>query len=175
MKKQLPVLKTGTGEGEENVVGRRCVLAALGALGLAGPACFTGDGTPVDDGGGDASAEGGDETATCDPSLGKLVGDETTFPVGTWSMIGYLIIAQDTLGFFAFSAICTHQGCPVDPPDNTGTTFCPCHGSMFDGNGNVIQGPAFAPLPHYLVNVCAGSVYVDTSTKVASSSRTPPA
>lgn len=88
---------------------------------------------------------------------------------------GYLIIAQDTAGFFAFSAICTHQGCPVDPPASDGSTFCPCHGSQFDGNGNVIVGPAFTPLPHYAVNICNGSVYVDTSTRVALSTRTPPA
>ncbi len=161
----------------QDLLGRRCVLASLGAAAvLAGCSGATTDpdaGDPdaaTDDGGGDADA-----APTCDSSLGKLVGAETTFPVGTWKLVGQLIIAQDANGFFAFSAICTHQGCVVDPPAKNGSTFCPCHGSRFDGNGNVLVGPATKPLAHYAVNVCGGQVYVDTSTPVAQSTRTPAA
>ncbi len=122
--------------------------------------------------GGDES-DASDESSAC-ASLGTLVGAETKFPVGTWKLVGQLIVAQDANGFFAFSAICTHQGCLVDPPASNGTTFCPCHGSQFDGNGKVIAGPAFTPLRHYAINICNGDVYVDTSTPVSATTRTPP-
>jgi len=40
-----------------------------------------------------------------------------------------------------FSAHCTHLGCKIDKMQ--GDRFvCPCHGSEYDLNGNVIKGPA---------------------------------
>jgi cytochrome b6-f complex iron-sulfur subunit len=47
-------------------------------------------------------------------------------------------------GFFALSTTCTHLGCQVQP---TADGFkCPCHGSRFDRNGAVLNGPATRPL-----------------------------
>lgn len=47
----------------------------------------------------------------------------------------------------AFSAVCTHQGCLVDP---TATGFrCPCHGSVYDTEGRNVSGPAPSPLPSF--------------------------
>jgi cytochrome b6-f complex iron-sulfur subunit len=45
---------------------------------------------------------------------------------------------------YALSLICTHLGCTV----NVGADrlSCPCHGSLFDKRGNVLQGPADRPL-----------------------------
>jgi glycine/D-amino acid oxidase-like deaminating enzyme len=41
---------------------------------------------------------------------------------------------------------CTHQHCVLRHDEALGTWDCPCHGSRFDENGTVIQGPASAPL-----------------------------
>ena len=59
-----------------------------------------------------------------------------------------LVLTQPSEGQFrCFSAICTHQGCPVSGVAN-GTINCPCHGSMFDiDTGEVLAGPAPSPLP----------------------------
>jgi Rieske Fe-S protein len=47
------------------------------------------------------------------------------------------------------SLTCTHLGCRVSAVEDG--FVCPCHGSRFDRDGAVLQGPATAPLervPH---------------------------
>jgi Rieske Fe-S protein len=48
-------------------------------------------------------------------------------------------------GVVAYSAVCTHQGCPVNMwKQDAGTLFCSCHGSQFDpkDGAKVLDGPA---------------------------------
>lgn len=115
---------------------------------------------------------------SCDSVSGDDVGAVDNFSVGTWSAVGSqnspYIVSQDSNGFFAYSAICTHKGCNIGNPNpTTGKTTCPCHSSEFDGNGAVLVGPATSPLPHFAVTLCGGEVYVDSSTTVDASARTP--
>src|SRR4051812_26325026 len=48
-------------------------------------------------------------------------------------------------GFLVFSALCPHLACTVLPVADR--LHCPCHGSVFLLDGNVINGPAVDPLP----------------------------
>ncbi|MFJ3202866.1 FAD-dependent oxidoreductase [Streptomyces sp. NPDC086989] len=46
----------------------------------------------------------------------------------------------------AVSAVCTHMGCLVAFNNAERTWECPCHGSRFGIDGDVLQGPALHPL-----------------------------
>jgi Rieske Fe-S protein len=172
---------------DELCMGRREALGVLlgGALVTVG-ACSSTTVEPSSSSDGDAGAVGDANAASdtgpstpCDnPPAGVDVGDVSSFPSGSWSAAGPssdpYIVAQDANGFFAFSAICTHQGCQVGAPNaSTGKTSCPCHGAQFDGNGAVLRGPARSPLAHYAVALCGSHLYVDSSSTVAASTRTP--
>jgi Rieske Fe-S protein len=59
-------------------------------------------------------------------------------------------LSEETLadaadGVVAYSAVCTHQGCPVSMwEDKAQTLFCSCHASEFDprNGAEVVAGPA---------------------------------
>jgi Rieske Fe-S protein len=46
----------------------------------------------------------------------------------------------------AFSASCTHKGCLLTWNNADRTWDCPCHGSIFSADGNIIHGPAVTSL-----------------------------
>ncbi|MDA4112095.1 MAG: Rieske 2Fe-2S domain-containing protein [Thaumarchaeota archaeon] len=47
----------------------------------------------------------------------------------------------------AISILCTHVCCQCQYQSATQELYCPCHGSVFDQNGNVLNGPASSKLP----------------------------
>jgi nucleotide-binding universal stress UspA family protein/nitrite reductase/ring-hydroxylating ferredoxin subunit len=59
-----------------------------------------------------------------------------------------LAVFVDTKGEqHLFSARCTHLGCTVGWNPAEKTFDCPCHGSRFGPDGEVVNGPAARPLP----------------------------
>ncbi len=58
--------------------------------------------------------------------------------------------------FTAYSAVCTHQGCPVQWAG--GGFQCPCHGATYDASGQATGGPAQGPLTPIPVTVVDGQV-----------------
>ena len=55
--------------------------------------------------------------------------------------------ARDERGaLHAVSAVCTHMGCIVGWNETDRSWDCPCHGSRFALDGEVIHGPAVKPL-----------------------------
>lgn len=79
----------------------------------------------------------------------------------------------------AISAICTHLGCIVQHAESEETKSelkdksaagfsCACHGSQFTIDGDVVKGPAPAPLPWLAVSISPddGQLVVDTGKVV---------
>ncbi len=59
----------------------------------------------------------------------------------------------------AFSAVCTHAGCSVEPSGQS--LYCPCHSAYFSAvDGSVQSGPPPSPLPEFGVLVQGGNLYV---------------
>jgi cytochrome b6-f complex iron-sulfur subunit len=71
-------------------------------------------------------------------------------------------------GVYALSAVCTHLGCITRFRSDERVIACPCHGSRFDLEGNVVHGPAPRPLPWLDVTQdAAGNLVVDTGIVVS--------
>ncbi|MFT7839253.1 FAD-dependent oxidoreductase [Saccharothrix sp. BKS2] len=57
------------------------------------------------------------------------------------------VFRDDQGGVHAVSMRCTHLGCLVRFNNAERSWDCPCHGSRFDVDGAVLEGPATEPLP----------------------------
>jgi cytochrome b6-f complex iron-sulfur subunit len=105
-------------------------------------------------------------------------GNVKDLPVGALKKIDSApaVIGRDSAGLYALTATCTHMGCLVEVQGSSQspTLFCQCHGSGFDRNGGVSNGPANAPLVHFAVTLDAsGNVTVHGGTQVDAGIRVP--
>ena len=80
----------------------------------------------------------------------------TAFPPGRF----YLACLEDG-GFLALSRRCTHLGCTVPWDPEKKQFACPCHASVFDIRGEVIQSPAPRALDRFAVSIENNRVKVD--------------
>ncbi|PSN19176.1 cytochrome B6 [filamentous cyanobacterium CCP5] len=58
-------------------------------------------------------------------------------------------VARNGEAIVAVNSLCTHQGCSVEWDGDASQFSCPCHGSKFNPDGSVAEGPATEPLPSY--------------------------
>lgn len=87
------------------------------------------------------------------------------FPPGSISLIkaGRFYLQRFENGsFLALWQRCTHLGCSVPWDEGAGRYHCPCHGSLFNVEGEVTGGPAPRPLDYFPVVIQNGEVFVDT-------------
>ena len=150
-------------DGRSTVSGisRRSLLAA-GAVGIPGVALVAcsqakSPTEPAAESSSPAGSGAATSTAAAKP-LAKL----SNIPVGeaisaTGPDGGDIVIVRPTENTVtAYSAICTHEGCTVQPAGKE--LDCPCHGSVFDLKGAVLQGPARRPLRQIKVSLSGDDV-----------------
>lgn len=71
-----------------------------------------------------------------------------------------ILIRPEKGKWVALSAICTHLRCGVKWDPESKRIICPCHGAIYDLNGNVISCPPPRPLKRYSTVVRIGKVYI---------------
>ena len=135
---------------------RRHALTGAASLGLGLPLLAACGGSSSAGGTGSEQGSSGSGGAS-----GSDLAKTSDIPVGGGTVFAEqkVVVTQPTQGDFrAFSAICTHQGCPVSRVTD-GSIVCPCHGSMFSiEDGSVQGGPAPSPLPKVAVQVKGGEI-----------------
>lgn len=98
-------------------------------------------------------------------------GAVTDFQVGDVKVIqeGKFYISRVPQGVLALWWKCPHLGCTVpwkpDDPSmdqlaNKGRFNCPCHGSIYDRFGQIVQGPAPRPMDLFPTEVRDGKIFV---------------
>lgn len=129
------------------------VSAALAACSSYGNSAASAPDAPADQSAGPA----GGSAATG----GQALGSTSDIPVGGGAVFASqeVVVTQPTPGNFkAFSAICTHSGCPVSAVAN-GTINCTCHGSKYNvKDGSVVNGPAKKSLAPRQITVSGDTI-----------------
>ena len=150
----------GVTNDDTGTASRRAMLAGAGVAGVAVTlaACGTdpgnGGSTPTNDppattAASSPAAAGGIKTADIPVNGGKIFKETNT------------VVTQPAAGTFkAFTATCTHQGCPVASVSN-GTINCNCHGSQYSiKDGSVKKGPATKGLTAKTATVSGDTITV---------------
>lgn len=110
----------------------------------------------------------------------RSVGTLNEFPVGTTKLVSFInadplpwagttaksaawLRRESEGSFVAFSANCTHLGCPVRWEEKAGLFMCPCHGGVYYKNGDVAAGPPPKALVRYQVRINKNEVEIKTA------------
>jgi cytochrome b6-f complex iron-sulfur subunit len=74
----------------------------------------------------------------------------------------YLVRTEE--GLLAVHKVCTHLDCLLGWDEQNGRYLCPCHGSQFAPDGQVLSGPAERSLNHFVVRLTAsdGTIIAET-------------
>ena len=137
---------------------RRTVIlgAGLGAVTTALAACATYGKKPAAESTSSAAPQTSGSTAA--PSGPKQLAKTADVPVGSGVIVDDIVITQPTAGTFTgLSSVCTHAGCTVSEVVD-GAISCTCHGSKFNLDGTVANGPATKPLEAKPVAVQGDSI-----------------
>jgi len=100
------------------------------------------------------------ETSNPTPETGTALAKVADFPIGSTKEFvaadgSPAVLFRTKTGVFAYSRVCTHQGCSVAYDSNSNLLICPCHGAQFDPtkDGAAVAGPVKIPLPKIKVEI----------------------
>lgn len=131
---------------KERFYDRRSFLSAVG-IGCLGAACL---------GGSVLSVEYLSPNSVLEPSPKFNSGPLDQYPPDsvTEDLEHRTYVVRNSSGsIYTMSAVCTHLGCLTFYKQEEGIIACPCHGSKFTKEGDVILGPAPRPLPRFFVEL----------------------
>lgn len=80
--------------------------------------------------------------------------------VATTQNQGLWVVTNDGKNFVVFDQHCTHLGCLYEWDTSKNSFYCPCHGGVFDIDGNVIGGPPPRPLDRIPCQVVNGGIEI---------------
>jgi len=75
------------------------------------------------------------------------------------------VYRDDKDRFTAVSTRCMHRGCQVEPVDSH--LVCPCHGSEYTNQGEVMKGPTLLPLERYVVTADDEAVVINVAVRAS--------
>lgn len=110
----------------------------------------------------------------------RKVADLVDIPVGETKLITYVnadplpwagvtaksaawLMRESEDKFVAFSAHCSHLGCPVRWEKEAQLFMCPCHGGVYYKDGTVASGPPPKPLTKIQVRINRGDIEIKTA------------
>lgn len=110
-----------------------------------------------------------------EPPQAFKIGNPEDFPFGPPTYLPeekIYVFRNQEKGFSVVSGVCTHLGCGVQWFNNDRRFHCPCHGSIFATDGEVVHGPAPRPLEWLEVTQTRdGQLLVDKTHVVPASYR----
>lgn len=105
------------------------------------------------------------------------LGNYDQYPPGSVTPVEsgrFYLVRLENGGFLAIYRRCTHLGCAVPFDQALGKFVCPCHGSAFTTEGDVLNQPAPRPLDLFQLSINDdGQVIVDTSVPIEREHATP--
>jgi len=100
------------------------------------------------------------ENSNPTPEAGTAIAKVADLPIGsTKEFVAFdgtpAVLFRTKAGVFAYSSVCTHQGCSVSYNAKNNLLICPCHNAQFDPtqDGAAIVGPTKIALPKIKVAI----------------------
>lgn len=97
---------------------------------------------------------------TVDTTVQVNLQDPSPLPWAGETALTSAWLRRDASGFIAFSVHCTHLGCPVNWNQGGQLFLCPCHGGVFNAEGQPAGGPPQRPLQRHDVRVTGTRVEI---------------
>ena len=82
-------------------------------------------------------------------------------PDASLADLGVFIWRRSRDDIVVYSRACTDLSCPVTHEPGSDWFFCPCHGGVFNKEGEPVAGPPAYPLYRYRTRVRSGVLEVD--------------
>lgn len=79
---------------------------------------------------------------------------------------GRFYLVRTEAGLLALHKVCTHLDCLLGWDEHNGRYLCPCHGSQFAADGQVLSGPAERSLSRFVVRLTTdeGTLVAETDS-----------